>query len=93
MVLSFKFELSESILKQLIKHLFHKFLLLFRFKSKNMVVQLVLKSQIGRLYFEYYTVTQRLKDHIKFCTTTELSPLSTQLAIITSIAPNRDFQG
>ena len=27
-------ELSESILKQLIKHLFHTFLLLFRFKSK-----------------------------------------------------------
>ena len=25
---------SESILKQLIKHLFHTFLLLFRFKSK-----------------------------------------------------------
>ena len=38
-VLSFKFELSESILKQLlIKHLFYTFLLLFRFKS-NMVVQ------------------------------------------------------
>ena len=33
-VLSLKFELSESILKQLIKHLFHTFLLLFRFKSK-----------------------------------------------------------
>ena len=36
--LSLKFELSESILKKLIKHLFHKFLLLFCFKS-NMVVQ------------------------------------------------------
>ena len=33
-VLSFKFELSESILKQLIKQLIHTFLLLFRFKSK-----------------------------------------------------------
>ena len=29
-----KFELNESIIKQLIKHLFHKILLLFRFKSK-----------------------------------------------------------
>ena len=34
MVLPLKFELSESILKQLIKHLFHTFLLLFHFKSK-----------------------------------------------------------
>ena len=24
------------------------------------------------LYFEYYTVTQRLKDYLKFCTTTEV---------------------
>ena len=28
-----KFELNESIIKQLIKHLFHTFLLLFHFKS------------------------------------------------------------
>ena len=28
------FELNESIIKQLIKHLFHTFWLLFRFKSK-----------------------------------------------------------
>ena len=33
-VLSLKFELSESILKQLIKYLFHTFLLLFRLKIK-----------------------------------------------------------
>ena len=33
-VFSLKFELSESILKQLIKHLFYTFLLLFRLKSK-----------------------------------------------------------
>ena len=25
------------------------------------------------LYFEYYTVTQRLKYYLNFCTTTELS--------------------
>ena len=55
-VLSLKFELSESILKQLIKHLFHTFLLLFCFKSKlNMVVQKVLKSQNYTLFWISYS--------------------------------------
>ena len=48
MVLSLKFELSESILKQLIKHLFHTFLLLFRFKSKY---GCPISSKITKLYF------------------------------------------
>ena len=47
MVLSFKFELSESILKQLIKHLFHTFWLLFCFKSKY---GCPLSSKITKLY-------------------------------------------
>ena len=47
-VLSLKFELSESILKQLIKHLFHTFLLLFRFKSKY---GCPIISKITKLYF------------------------------------------
>ena len=48
-VLSFKFELSESILKQLIKHLFHTFwLVLFRFKSKY---GCPISSKITKLYF------------------------------------------
>ena len=47
-VSSLKFELSESILKQLIKHLFHTFLLLFRFKSKY---DCPISSKITKLYF------------------------------------------
>ena len=47
-VLSLKFELSESILKQLIKHLFHTVLLLFRFKSKY---GCPISSKITKLYF------------------------------------------
>ena len=43
-----KFELSESMLKQLIKHLFHTFLLLFRFKSKY---GCPISSKITKLYF------------------------------------------
>ena len=39
---------SESILKQLIKHLFHTFLLLFRFKSKY---GCPISSKITKLYF------------------------------------------
>ena len=34
----FQFELNESIIKQLIKHLFHKFLLLFRFNPIETIV-------------------------------------------------------
>ena len=48
MVLSLKFELSKSILKQLIKHLCHTFLLLFRFKSKY---GCPISSKITKLYF------------------------------------------
>ena len=48
-VLSLKFELSESILKQLmIKHLFHTFLLLFCFKSKY---GCPISSKITKSYF------------------------------------------
>ena len=47
-VLSFKFELSESILKQLIKHLFHTFWLLFRFISKY---GCPISCKITKLYF------------------------------------------
>ena len=47
-VLSLKFEVSESILKQLIKHLFYTFLLLFRFKSKY---GCPISSKITKLYF------------------------------------------
>ena len=43
-----KFELNESIIKQLIKHLFHTFLLLFRFKSN---CGCPISSQITKLYF------------------------------------------
>ena len=50
-VLSLKFELSESILKQLIKHLFHKFLLLFCFKSKYGHDGCPISSKITKLYF------------------------------------------
>ena len=46
--LSLKVELSESILKQLIKHLFCTFLLLFRFKSKY---GCPISSKITKLYF------------------------------------------
>ena len=38
-ILSLKFELSESTLKQLIKHLFHTFLTVFFALNQNMVVQ------------------------------------------------------
>ena len=39
-ILSLKFELSEAILKQLIKHLFHTFLLYCYFAlNQNMVVR------------------------------------------------------
>ena len=56
-------ELSESILKQLIKRLFCTFLLLFRFKSKY---GCPISSKITKiiLYFEYHTVTQRFKDDL-----------------------------
>ena len=47
-VLSLKFELSDLILKQLIKHLFHTFLLLFRFKS---IYGSRISSKITKLYF------------------------------------------
>ena len=48
-VISLKFELSESILKQLTKHLFHTFILtLFRFKSKY---GCPISSKITKLYF------------------------------------------
>ena len=47
-VLSLKVELSESILKQLVKHLFCTFLLLFRFKSKY---GYPVSSKITKLYF------------------------------------------
>ena len=44
-----KFELIESIINQLIKHLFHTFfLLLFRFKSK---CGCPISSKITKLYF------------------------------------------
>ena len=43
-----QFELGESILKQLIKHLFHTFLLLLRFKSKY---GCPISSKITKLYF------------------------------------------
>ena len=69
--ISLKFELNESIIKQLIKHLFHIFLLLFRFKSK---CGCPISSKITKLYFiSNIIVTQRFKDYLKFCTTTELS--------------------
>ena len=64
-----QFELNESIIKQLIKHLFHTFfLLLFRSKSKW---GCPISSKISKLYFisNIDTVTQRLKDYLKFCTT------------------------
>ena len=62
-VLSLKFELSESIPKQLIKHLFYKFLLLFRFRSKY---GCPINSKITKSYFILnIIVTQRLKDHLK----------------------------
>ena len=48
MVVSFKFEHSESILKQLIKHIFHTFLLLFRSKSQY---GCPISSKITKLYF------------------------------------------
>ena len=44
---------SESILKQLIKHLFHTFLLLFRFKSKY---GCPISSKITKLYFILNTI-------------------------------------
>ena len=47
-MLSLKFELSESILKQLIKNLFHTFLQFFRFKSKY---GCPISSKITKLYF------------------------------------------
>ena len=47
-VLSLKFELRVSIIKQLIKHLFHTCLLLFRFKSKY---GCPVSSKITKLYF------------------------------------------
>ena len=47
-VVSLKFELNESIIKQLIKHLFHTFWLLFRFKSK---CGCPISSKITKLYF------------------------------------------
>ena len=52
-VVSLKFELNESIIKQYIKHLFHTFfffffLLLFRFKSK---CGCPISSKITKLYF------------------------------------------
>ena len=68
MVLSLKFELNESIIKQLIKRLFHTFLLLFRFESKY---GCPISSKIIKLYFIsniIYTFTQRLKDYVKLCT-------------------------
>ena len=46
-VLSLKYELSETIKKQLIKHLFDTFLLLFRFKSKY---GCPISSKITKLY-------------------------------------------
>ena len=60
MVLSFKFELSESILKQLIKYLFHTCLLLFRFKSKY---GCSISSKIKKLFYIsniYYLEVKRL---------------------------------
>ena len=47
-VVSLKFELNKSIIKQLIKHLFHTFLMLFRFKSK---CGCPISSKITKLYF------------------------------------------
>ena len=47
-VLYFKFELNESILEQLIGHLFHTFLLLFHFQSKY---GCPISSKITKLYF------------------------------------------
>ena len=67
----FNYELSDSILKQLIKHLFHKLLLIFRFKLKY---GCSISSKITKimLYFEYHTVTQRSKDYLKLCISIEL---------------------
>ena len=48
-VVWFKFELIESILKQLIKLLFHTFLLLFRSKSQH---GCPVSSKITKLYFD-----------------------------------------
>ena len=45
----FKFELIESILKQLIKLLFHTFLPLFRSKSQH---GCPISSKITKLYFD-----------------------------------------
>ena len=57
---------NETIL---IKHLFHTFLLLFRFKSKYSCPT---TSKITKLYFiSNITVTQRFKDYLNFCTTTD----------------------
>ena len=65
-VVSFKFELSESIQKQLIKHLFYTFWLLVRFKSKY---GCPISYKITKLYFISNIIyTQRLKDYLKFCT-------------------------
>ena len=44
----FQIELNESILKQLIEHLFHTFLLLFRFQSKY---GCPISSKITKFYF------------------------------------------
>ena len=57
--------------KTIDKHLFHTFLLLFRFKSKY---GCPISSKITKLYFILnIIVTQRFKDYMKFGTTTELS--------------------
>ena len=47
-VVSLKFELNESIIKQLIKHLFHQFFTVIRFKSK---CGCPISSKITKLYF------------------------------------------
>ena len=48
-VVCFKFELIESILKQMIKLLFHTFLLLFHSKSQH---GCPISSKITKLYFD-----------------------------------------
>ena len=70
-ILPLKFELSKSILKQLIKHLFHTFLLLFLFKSKY---GCPISSKITKLYpiLDIIQLPRGNKDYLKFCTTTEL---------------------
>ena len=63
-----KFALNESIIKQFISYIFCCYFAL----NQNVLPNKFWNHKIV-LYFEYWTVNQRLKDYLKFCTTTELS--------------------